>query len=163
MRRIALIVSVGLFTLCGCDNPAKRFPPDPDELTLYSIDGVSMWKEIAPTPAQIKAGLLFGSPVLGKVDVTDPELRRQVMAAVIGDTNKNPPMAACFYPRHALRVKKGEEVYHIVICFQCSNYESYHGDEKATRRGGPISSESKPLLNRILSEAGVPLMKDGDD
>ena len=61
------------------------------------------------------------------------------------------------YTRHVLRIVKGGRTVDVAICYQCHNYELH-------RDGGPhqgltpaIGEESKPLLNKILTDAGVPI------
>ena len=102
--------------------------------------------------------LLYGDPVLGRVAITDPAIRREVIIAVKRDIRRgHPAQSKCMFTRHVLRVVKDGRTVDVAICYQCHNYELH-------RDGGPhagltpsIGEESKPLLNKILADAGVPL------
>jgi hypothetical protein len=144
---------LALVTGCGGKPPADQFPDDPDALTLYSIDGTGTWQ--GPT----KGPPLHDYPVLGWVEVIDPDQRREVMAAVKGAI-RNAPLrrSACFFPRHVLRVTTGGKTTDLVICFQCENYQVRNPD--GSRRENPfglIARDGQPLLDRILTDAGVAL------
>jgi hypothetical protein len=104
--------------------------------------------------------VLHQHQILGKVEVTDPERRREVVRAVRGDIRAGftVTQAKCFNPRHVLRVVKGGRKIDVVICFECNNYELYDGEQLVTTGGTPaIAGSAEPLLNKILTDAGVPL------
>src|SRR4051794_22331211 len=67
--------------LSGRRDSMADLPDDPDELTVYSIDGPARNNE-RMTSEQEKGEKLFGYPVLGSVEVTDPERRRAVVSAL---------------------------------------------------------------------------------
>ncbi|HEV3385811.1 MAG TPA: hypothetical protein VG097_13425 [Gemmata sp.] len=147
---------VGLYAWYSIGDAAD-LPNDPDELTLFSIDG-KMHHTVGDQKAQPKdQELLYQYPVLGRVDITDPNLRRRIMASVKQDIRSGAVQNKCFEPRHVLRVKKGGSTIDMVICFKCHNYSM-------SRDGGPlpgitpsIGARSQQLLNNILNDAGVPL------
>lgn len=157
MRSLLLLLAVGLPLLVGCrGNPAEQLPDNPDELTLFSIDGPAAWKQdMQLTPEQQRGEVLFGYPVLGKVEVTDPGERRAVVTAIKEASRADVGMGGCFIPRHAVRAVKAGRVIHLVVCFQCYRTEAHRGDW--TSRPGRISRDAQPLLNQLLTAAGVPL------
>jgi hypothetical protein len=133
-------------------------PDDADELILFSVDGTKLHMEPEARGFAKDKELLYECPVLGRVEITDPALRREVIAAVKRDI-RNPysPQSKCFWPRHVLRIVKGGRTDDVVICLQCHGYE-VHRD--GAPRVGPtpnIGESSKPLLNTILTDAGVPI------
>jgi hypothetical protein len=149
----------GLAFLAGCSGKAvDRLRDDADQLILYSIDGPSFFKnEGQLTPEQARGEVLHGYPVLGKVEITDPEQRRAVISAVKDAVRNNTEKpSTCFIPRHAIRAAKSGETVDLVICFQCRNYEGYRNGQ---RDGGTvgISSSAQELLNKTLTDVGVPL------
>lgn len=154
MKPTALAPLVILVLLAGCrGEPAAQIPDDPDELTLFSIDGTETWKQPTAEPP------LYGCPVLGRVEIGDPARRREIMAAV-RDGIRNAPTEpkACFFPRHMLRVGKDGKTVDVVICFQCDNYRLYRvGTDAGLIGGGQISSAGQPALDKILTDAGIPL------
>lgn len=146
---LAAVVSVAVDQL-----RSRVIPRDPDELILYSIDGHMSGERVVAKGQE----LLYGTPVLGRVEITDRARRREIIAAVNGDIRSGHPMQTkCFYPRHVLRVVKKGKTMDVVICFECHNYELYQ-DGRSTPGGTPsIGENSKQLLNKILTEAGVPI------
>ncbi len=83
MKPTALAPLVILVLLAGCrGEPAAQIPDDPDELTLFSIDGTETWKQPTAEPP------LYGCPVLGRVEIGDPARRREIMAAVRDGINE---------------------------------------------------------------------------
>jgi hypothetical protein len=156
----AILAAVVLRPAClSYRYPIFRLPDDPDQLVVYSIDGAAFWRtEGELTPELRKGELLHGYPVLGKVDVSDAAQRRQIVAAVKNAAGRNPETkAACFIPRHALRTVKGSETMDAVICFECHNYIVYRQANEKPRRTDVISSDTQPLLDKLFTEAGVPL------
>ncbi len=167
--RAVLPALVGLLLLAcgaGCGSkPIDQLPDTPAELIVFSIDGPAVSKRdgIKFTPEDGKGELLYGYPVLGKVVVADPEKRREVVAAV-KEAIRNPPehVAGCFVPRHVVRSVDGGRTVDFVICFECSQYETYRdGQHNGPRGGGPITRSAKATLDQLLTDAGVPLPEKG--
>jgi hypothetical protein len=127
----------------GLDNPA--------ELTLYSIDGRD--RDAGQPPS---AGETFhGYPILGKVEVSDPEARAEITAAVrAGMADRSASPAACFWPRHGVRVASAGRSVDYVICFECCQLHIHEGDAQQFRT---TSRTPQDVLNRHLKAAGVPL------
>ena len=122
--------------------------PVPEKLTLLSI---------GPGQAPPDAEQFHEHPVLGKLEITDPEQRKKIMVAVergIWQAKYNRG-AACFYPRHALRIEQDGELRDYVICFQCSNVEIYAGS--VADHFKTTTDHAKKLLNQLLSDADIPL------
>jgi hypothetical protein len=155
-----LLVLVAFTLAVGCGGEAvNRLADEPDQLVLFSIDGPIYFKSEGVLPeAQAKGELLHGYPVLGKVEITDPEKRRAVVSAIKEAVRDKPEYGMnCFIPRHAVRSVKGGGTVEMLICFQCRIYEIYR-DGKPDRAGsGLISQNAKTLLNTTLTDAGVPL------
>ena len=155
MKRTVFTLTMMLPLLSGCRGESiDQIPDDPDELTLFSIDGP---KKYDPPPG---VTLLYDCPVLGHVDIVDPHQRQEVMSSV-KEGIRNAPKgtgAACFVPRHLVRVGKGGKTVDVAICFQCHNYVIYQpGVDSRSRYGGTTTSVSQALLNKILTDAGVPI------
>jgi hypothetical protein len=130
-------------------------PDDTDELILFSIDGSMNHKEPEEKGITKDQELLYDFPILGRVVITDPKLRREIIASVKHDIRSGGVQDRCFYPRHVLRVKKDSGSIDVVICFECHNYQLH-------RDGGPhagltpsFGERSKELMNKVLTDAGV--------
>lgn len=158
-----LVLSICCGLLVGCSGPdvAKRLPDDPEQLIVYSIDGPSWMKNAGLTEEQQKGEILYAYPVLGKVEIADPEQRRAVIAAIKEATSREParPPAACFVPRHAIRIVKAGETLEMLLCFECGSYEGYRDGKRHLGRSNRLApdAEAAPLLDKVLTEAGVRL------
>lgn len=155
-----LAALAGFAFASGCGGkPVDQLADEPDRLVLYSLDGPSVFKnEGAVTLGQTNGEILHGYPVLGKVEVIDIQRKQEILQAVKEAVRTNSePEAACFIPRHALRVEKAGVTVDMLICFQCRNYTVVQENDQGKPRTGRISSAAKPLLNQVLSDADVPL------
>ncbi|MBX3399912.1 MAG: hypothetical protein KF873_14305 [Gemmataceae bacterium] len=136
-------------------------PDDADQLVLFSLDGtveVADRSELEKPASKDK--YLYGFPILGKVEVKDANQKREILTAIEKALQKPPPPANCFWPRHAIRTVKGGKIQDFVVCFECNTYSVFHGVEPTGGMLTPaISNNPEPLLDKILSDAGVPLAK----
>jgi hypothetical protein len=135
----------------GCGGGSVASLDVPDKLTLYSIDG----RDFEPGKEPKVEEKFHGYPVLGKVEVKDPERRKEIIAALKdGMARSDGRMAKCFWPRHAIQaVEKGRTI-DCVICFECRQLEIHEGSSKSVK---PITREPQNVLNRHLKQDGVPL------
>lgn len=131
---------------------AVEFTADtPEQLTLYSIDGRMRPKENWPTTKE-----KFGNyPLLGKLEIKDPAKIKELFDAVKGALPRSyVPFATCFNPRHALRTVEHGKTIDYVICFECNNVRiNRNGKTEIV----PITSKPQALLNKQLTDAGIPL------
>lgn len=145
--------------VAGCGRDSATGLDAPEQLTLYSIDG----RDFEPGQRPKATEAFKGYPVLGKVEVTDPDKRKEITESLKkGLAKSDGKMAKCFWPRHAIRVVEKGRTIDYVICFECYQLETYKEDAKTVK---PITKEPQQVLNRHLTDAGVPLapgMKDGD-
>jgi len=154
MIRYSLLL-MPLFALgCTFSDPLPDLSPEPESLTLYSIDGRDEW-ERRDNPTSTTGEEFYGYPVLGKVDTKDPEKRKAIMTALnkgIAETEYGP--ADCFWPRHAIKVTENGKTTDFVICFYCTAIYVYSGksrEEKGTTRKPQL------VLNKYLRESNIPL------
>lgn len=143
-----------------------RYPLDdlstPDELTLYSVD----FREVQRQAKDIHSptGEFFHEyPVLGKVEITDPEPRRALIEALQEAYRRRPwPMngTACYWPRHGLRAVQNGKTVDYLICFQCGRFEEFIDEEKL--RHSLMSGDDR-LFNKPLNDAGIPIVPDCGD
>jgi hypothetical protein len=154
--RLWAFVAALACSLLGC-GPAFRVPENPERLILYSIDG----RECEPRNPPKDDEYFLDFPVQGKVEITDPEARREILAGLKG-IKSNPPfiIPGCFSPRHGVRVVEKGTATDFAICFQCGNARAKKAGE------GPIpgllddrSQEAfRTVLNKHLKAADVPLV-----
>ncbi len=93
--------------------------------------------------------------ILGRTDVTDADRRRLNNALDAGVRGNSGAVAACFQPRHGIRVTTGETTTDFVICFHCLHISVYRDDE---RLEGMLTTESpEPTFDAILQQHNVAL------
>jgi hypothetical protein len=173
MRSWAKAVGVVIIAVSGC---APRELQEPEQLTLLSIDG--RWNERGgwdsdcrsvngthrcdhpddpyTPPAGASATERFhGYPVLGKVEVMDPEERKRLVAALKVGLSSKQGMAKCFCPRHAIRAVQGGRVYEYLICFECAGVLEYLDGEQ--KRAGGFDTSVHPAFDEPLVKDGIPI------
>jgi hypothetical protein len=136
--------------------------PDPvaaldaaEQFTLYSVDG----REFAPGKEPKAEEKFHGHPVLGKVEVVDPDRRKEIVAALReGLASWDATPSKCFVPRHAIRAVARGRTVDYVICFECSQLEVHDGGSRSVKT---VGREPQEVFNRHLREAGVPLAPPG--
>jgi hypothetical protein len=178
MKAKIFLVLAWMTLLAGCSVEEKtaeekaqernEFPSDPDTLVLYSIDGthgnIEYRKHFTPIPEVENREQFDGYPLLGKKEITDQTERRTIMHAINAAIRAAPHHGVkCFYPRHILRWSNPHHTTDLQVCFECENYELFDvadGNLSWNRRG-KIAREGQPTLDRILTDAGIPLAPKG--
>lgn len=122
-----------------------------DSMTLYSVDGTTSSKSgFKPDENQ---ELFHGIPVLGKIKLEKNQRNELVNALNKGIADGN-SLAACFWPRHAIRIEREGQVSDYVICFYCYQIKKFTDQSTET-----ISTTRFPktVFNEILTNAGIEL------
>src|SRR5262245_23786133 len=159
MRRLKLTIAVAATIaaarIAGADEPRNALPEEvakvlasAAEVELYSLDaeragkGEPEWR---------------GWKLLGKTTVKG-DAKKEVLAAVTSGAEEGPKYGAkCFDPRHGVKATHDGKTVQLVICFECSWVYASVGDGEATKL--TISGEPQKVLDRVLTEAKVPLPK----
>src|SRR5262249_50651629 len=111
-------------------SPRNRIPEAGDRLLdkaetfeLYSLDPDRKGKA-----APVKDGF-HGWKVLGKTEVKGKADRKRLNDALrLGVEDNFGMVAACFIPRHGIRLKGGGRTVDLVICFQCFSAQVFVND-----------------------------------
>lgn len=131
--------------------------PLPDKITLYSIDGRAGARKNAKEDAE----RFVTWPVLGKLVITSAKDRRKIVEGLKEAIEKRPERALdCFSPRHGLQWFEDGKTREFVICFQCSNYYECLDGNKV--RSDKIGSTLKPILNKLLQAANIPMASESE-
>ena len=125
---------------------------DADKLTLFSFDGNEFLFASQKPSAE---GEFYGCPVLGKIEIDDPHKRKAIVNAVQVGIRDARYVASCFWPHHAIRVEKDGQTVDYIICFYCSNFRKYSSG--TVTDGGATTNAAEKLLNRYLTDAGIPI------
>src|SRR5262249_13241443 len=102
-----------------------------------------------------------GWKVLGKTAVKEKADRGKLVEALEKGIKENDgTVAACFNPRHGIRVAKGDKTIDLVICFECFSLEVWKGEERSSvlTTGSP-----QKAFDKVLTDAKVPLPKRADE
>lgn len=143
--------------------PHNRIPEAVDQLfekagtfELYSLDpGRKFDKE--GKPAEVKDGF-HGWEVLGKMEVKDKADRKRLADALrLGAEDNFGMAAACFIPRHGIRLKEGEKTIDLVICFQCLSVQVFENGQ--SKPGFLTTGEPQKVFDGVLRAAGIKLPK----
>ncbi len=93
--------------------------------------------------------------VLGSVTVESKRLRKQLVSRMLAANKYNLGGMMCLGAEYGVRVKVGEITLDFMYCFDCYKvFVSGHKDYAATGTTSPLPV---PLLNKLLTNAGIPL------
>ena len=155
---VALTMSMGALIRAG-DNPIpdqfKKALEKAETLELYSLD---------PSAPPAKGDADFhGWKLLGKTELKK-EARTKVVAAFKKGVEEadQKVAAACFSPRHGIRVQLDGKSYDFVICFECVRVVIYGGKAKEND-GFHVSKSPTEVFNKSLTDAKVKLPKQPKD
>jgi hypothetical protein len=145
------------------------------ELELFSVHpslmdyGDDPFAPDAPEPKPLKTpfGDLHGYPVLGICKITAPDelavVRKALNSLDVAGLHWGGAIAACFDPRHGVRIRSGGITRDLLICYECSQVQIFRGD---TREGDiyfALSDGTQPPtpdgLNAILTSHAIELPK----
>ncbi len=95
--------------------------------------------------------------VIGSTVIDDAAVRTELLDALDEGIAANDPnvAAACFWPRHGIRVMYEGEQHEFVICFKCLRVHYYIDDDVYSSFG--VAKIPKPVFDKVLQDAGVPL------
>lgn len=157
MPRIFLLTFSLIFLGCSSSSsgvfaPAvERVLAQPDEVELLTLN---------PEPAVLRDPALPAGPefhgylILTRAKLTNPDLQRELFDLVAqGVRTSDGTVAACFNPRHGLRVTRGADVVEFVICYECLSLD-VHGPAGA-REGHTTVSGVQRGVDRIFGQVGL--------
>jgi hypothetical protein len=99
-----------------------------------------------------------GWEVLGSTKVEKADVRKQLVAALKKAAAENDGVAAaCFNPRHGIRVVQEDKTIDLVICFECYSTTVYVDDVR--KDSFLLTDSAKAAFDKVLQNAKVPLPK----
>ena len=133
----------------------KNTIPDDVRAVLESADQFELLS-LNPDPREKPKDGFHGWKVLGRTTVKDADTRKKLVDALQkGVAENDGTVAACFNPRHGIRVTQGGKTADIVICFECFQASAYLGD-KATK-SFLVTASPQATFDGVLKDAKVPL------
>ena len=162
MRQQYLFAGLAFLAFFGCSRAADNDLPKEvreafekaTEFELYSLDPAREIKK------DDKVMLFHDWKVLGKTTLKGDDAKQVRTAIDKGRKDSDGSVAACFIPRHGVRIVHDKKTFDVVICYQCLSATIYEGDK---RIGSFLTTQSPAsILNRVLENAKVPLPKQAD-
>ena len=158
---VLLFVAVGFFYPTESKNripsaAMRALTTDPKPV-IFSLnpEGVIYNSDGTMTPLPESLPKFCGHEILGKTVIESATDRARMVESIVnGIHNWDGRIAACFEPRHGVRVSGEGGSYDFLICFACSRVLLQLPD--GTIASLAISGSGTPL-NEILSAANVPL------
>jgi hypothetical protein len=151
----ACVLATTLLVGCGVTSAGSKMPASAkavleqaDQFELLSID--------PHRPQEKPQDDFHGWKVLGRIQIKDAETRNKLLAALKKGVNDNDGIAAaCFDPRHGIRVTHEGKTMDLVICFECFQVQVY----AAEKREHDFLTTGSPqrVFDEVLRDAGVPL------
>jgi hypothetical protein len=119
---------------------------------LYSLEP---WEE-----ADKKVARLQGYEILGQSDLSDVQNLTAVGAFEAAIAGWDGAIAACFDPRHALRIQFNGHSYDFLLCYSCHQMEVFRDGKML----GDVGAAGSPkALNDLLTSLHVPLSHSLED
>lgn len=100
-----------------------------------------------------------GYPVLGEVEVRDPETFGTVIESLRCGIYGDSIVKRCWEPHHGLRAIGGGLCLDLVMCFRCECMQVFTDPAAHEFTWADIGKAPEPVLNRLLSAACVTLAK----
>lgn len=153
-----LLTSV-LFTVAACSSSTENRLPAQAEAALRTARSMELLA-LDPTPlargaAVPEGGTFHDYPILGRATLADAVQAKALGELVLrGIRESDGTAAACFNPRHGIRVSQDGRTLDLVICYECLSL-SVHGDLLGS--GGPRLG----LLTAQRVESGVSAIFEG--
>jgi hypothetical protein len=97
---------------------------------------------------------LHGFEILGQSELTSVQESSAVTAFDTAIAGFDGMVAACFDPRHAIRIQANGHTYDFLLCYSCHQVEVYRDEELL---GGAGAAGSPKVLNDLLASLQVPL------
>lgn len=97
--------------------------------------------------APIEQNKFQGCDILRRAEITDPQLRKQLLEGMFYAIGSSGLGAACSSPRHGVRAEYPGKRIEMLICFQCENFR---GASNFGNFGGGFSRAPQELFEQIL-------------
>jgi hypothetical protein len=141
-----LVLAVALL---GCSTGL----PDATRDALRSAERFELLA-LDPEPMEAPSTDSFhGFRVLGRVEPDAASRAALVDALDRGVREHDGRVAACFIPRHGIRVTRGGAVRDLVICFECLQVNEYEGDARVP--GFLVAESPRAAFDAALRAGGV--------
>ncbi|MCE9568105.1 MAG: hypothetical protein K8U57_39385 [Planctomycetes bacterium] len=138
--------------------PVQRLFAKAESFELYSLSPSLGLEGVKDSPEKDK---LHGYEILGRTEVKSVEDRKRLTDALLRAAEDATSVAACFNPRHGIRMKAGADTVDLVICFECSSINVYVNGKK--QKQFLTTNDPQKTFDDVLKAAGVKLPKQANE
>jgi hypothetical protein len=167
MRGHFAALAIMALGLCpSCSSPKFEGLPDPEGIKtklernyVKILENAETLEVLSLSPDEV-AGKndreVYGYKLLGQIGVKDKGARRNLLSVIYQSVNEGTTSDWCFEPRHVVRASAAGKSIDLLICFACDSMH-VHEDNEEGYLHYPISKRAKEMINRILTDAGIPI------
>lgn len=95
-----------------------------------------------------------GHRIMGRATITDPAKMLELLNLVARSCHANDTtVAACFNPRHGVRVEVEGSIVDLQICFECLQIKVFRDGTKV--HSGLLASTYEPIVSKFYRDAGL--------
>jgi hypothetical protein len=127
---------------------AARALSTPADVILYSLEPAA---EFDASESQ-----LHNFKILGQAGLDQKQTATAIAEFKKAISNWDGIVAACFDPRHAIRLAANGHIYDFVLCYECHQLYVYEDDKLLKGMG---ATGSPDILNGLLTSLSLPLAK----
>jgi hypothetical protein len=148
-----------LVVLAAAASTANTIPIDAVQ-ALHESRSAELYSLEPWSPPESRGPLLYRFQILGqkRIDGVTYKTAAEEIEAAVGRWDDR--MAACFDPRHALRVTSRGHQFEFLLCYACHQMAVYRDGKRIGTLG--IAGSSKPM-NALLAAAKLPVSKSYDE
>ena len=152
---------IATLALLGCGSAPENRLPAEARVMLERATRIEILA-LDPVPAQMRspppAETWHDFGVLGRATLSDAAECAELAQLILrGIRESDGTVAACFDPRHGLRVEEQGKVLELLICYECLSMQVFEGS--IAPGGKPAwlltSSTPEPGVTRIYERAGL--------
>jgi hypothetical protein len=154
-RGVILLIAATVLVFAYLFLPFHRFPGKEFDC-LYNADRFELFSLYPSLLSPPGPDRFDGHVILGSTAVQDRQTQADLRDALIaGIRSSNGSEAACFNPRHGIRVTAGNVVTDFVICFECKQVEVWRDGKMIAEQ--PTTALPAATFDRVLESAHVQL------
>ncbi|MEO7325000.1 MAG: hypothetical protein ABIW82_09250 [Dokdonella sp.] len=152
--------TLALVFTAQCAHAGSNTLPAEVQQALHS-GGHAVLYSLEPWEAPDKKTAKFhGYEILGRSELSPTQEATAVAAFDAAITGFDGAVAACFDPRHAIRIRTNGHAYDFLLCYSCQQLEIYRDDKSLVFVG---AAGSPKVLNELLTSLHVRLSHSLED
>ena len=156
-RPLAAIVPLLVLALAAPAGAEEKENKIPDNVRTI-LEKAEKFEVLSLSPERLKEKPkddFHGWRVIGRTTVAAADREKLVAAFKKGVADNDGTVAACFNPRHGIRVTHDGKTADFVICFECLQVHAYLGDKD--EKGFLVTQSPQAAFDTVLKTAKVPL------